>query len=1494
MNIEDFLSATGFGNHSHLKHVRSIETSYGTNYADVFIRPKNQERSTRKRIEYTPFLFVKDIDFNKYFKYDYAIINTESINNGEFIHNSKMYKIGKNAIGHKVISDTKTLFKLTLDTIDERKEYFTKKKREYGIEIKRLTVDENNPRLTSGYKWLFRIHKTKNTHSSNPLFKYKSSGEIKNINATYNDLLNFFKEGGIDPFERTSVSFDKDKFLTQWKSFSQTEKIFFYFSTREIFKKSYPGLDIEGLFKHNITNKFILEKIKYEFSQLLVEKQLEMKDYKSFIDLNETVLINSSDKEENFTYVNKYGVLHLSPLDKAPNAYNFYTFLDGHNDFTSDWDKVSKYLIPFIQDLKEISKDFYAISIDNIEYEKMFGENYPKFLALIQLIPCKKFMLSTLKVNDIEEYIDLIGINKFISKIYLHEITIDIDENFLNNLTSKAFGEGMSFHTNASGRRFIALCEYKKWDIFSYGVPNVLHLDTTTQFMYESGVRLFKDITLDDVCILTFDIETKALPEFIDDPKAALFPERGQIFSIGMSTNWGFNKIIHINNQDEERKAIEEFYHTIGQLDPDFILGYNSESFDFPFLEKRLEMLGGIKEDADGNETVYEYIRSILKGYFDKDVPYYKLYSKKQSTLKVGGNVETYMQTSIYGISIFDGIHQIKKLQAIDGREYLGLKQNVIHERISKANRVYVKGDKIGYINNDTREYFLNDTNGDYFVNEIVVETEKDIFSDVNTKRSENGELFYKNYSKLYINVEGDTDDFQKTCVNLITLKSSMTIDEFKTIVYQKIKDYDALVIPEKRFGIDTDRKDECLKFLKQLKKDFVNLKNVYTHINFDEYQSVTGKYIVERYLLDDLWETYELFKKTAQSSFMLAAWVMAGTQKVFTMGNASMWKIIIGCWYYHNKLGIPNFESSRKINGGLIGMLKSGYCKNVVKYDASSLYPSVKLAYLPAPKWDITNITDNLLDFFLTTRLKYKGLAGSAKKEGDKTKAQFYDVLQLPLKIFINSYYGFLGAWNISPFSDMLSAHGITAISRTVARHMIMWFESRGFEAIYSHTDGINFMFTDEMLSFKYTGKGTNWLVSEGKEYEGLAAYVAMYNDTFMEKKMGIDIDGVDHSCINIAKSNVVHLKIVDKDKYKLDVVGGLIKKDTPPFIRDFIEANIETLMTKDPKVFIDAYMTYIKKIAECQINGISIAKKIKFKSIKEYKENYKSRLAPYELIIKKNLSVESGSFFYYYNNGETDQDFGVVKEDIGYFYLDTFSESMLEKLLILLKNKETFVQTIEKAHAKGYFVFNKKRINGQMVIKKYMLADYNNWHDVILQIDTKNTKKEQGKILKVIKVEEILNVTELPLDDHFSTLKYNPEKYLKSFYSAIEPLFLVFPQSLRDKLMLLPDAKTKKLKLPKFDNDDEIKLVNGVPLKGKEHNQQDKKDLLTMDAIEKSFWYDSGLSPRWFLTKEERNKNTYWVDNNNTLCVEKPDNYIVSLNPKAAIQFETFLSIF
>jgi DNA polymerase I len=78
-----------------------------------------------------------------------------------------------------------------------------------------------------------------------------------------------------------------------------------------------------------------------------------------------------------------------------------------------------------------------------------------------------------------------------------------------------------------------------------------------------------------------FDIETTGLD-----------PETCKIILIGIKTNHGFQKTINAFGEDGEKKCITDFFNLIREMKPTIIGGYNSASFDWPFIMKRAEILG--------------------------------------------------------------------------------------------------------------------------------------------------------------------------------------------------------------------------------------------------------------------------------------------------------------------------------------------------------------------------------------------------------------------------------------------------------------------------------------------------------------------------------------------------------------------------------------------------------------------------------------------------------------------------------------------------------------------------------------------------------------------------------------------------------------------------------------------------------------------------------------------------------------------------------------
>ena len=486
------------------------------------------------------------------------------------------------------------------------------------------------------------------------------------------------------------------------------------------------------------------------------------------------------------------------------------------------------------------------------------------------------------------------------------------------------------------------------------------------QYMIASGKRLFKGYdNYDDLVRLQFDIETQGLN-----------PRIHGIDQIGIRTNKGYEKIITITGAGEERKknelkAMDEFLSILAELKPDVIAGHNSENFDWDFFIVRAQVLG-----SDFSEMSMKYFKHAI---FKK---------KKETVLKLGGEVEYYHPTIMWGHNILDSLHAARRAQAIDSNmKSSNLKYVTQYLKLKKENRVYVPGNDITDIWNeqDEHSYAFNNSDGSW----------------------------YK--------------------------------------------------ITEK----------------KPLKEGY-------------EYKS--GKYIVERYLLDDIWETDKIELKLNESNFLVGKMIPTTFARACTMGTAAIWKLIMLAWSYENNLAIPATAPNKKFTGGLSRLLKTGYVDRIVKLDYNSLYPSVILTWNIATPLDVLDAMLAMLNFILTEREKYKELKaeagakcdeieGKIKILGDdaeekaelkhelthwKSEKMANDKKQLPLKIFANSFFGSLGCPAIFPWGTLDAAELTTCISRQLLRLMISHFKELQYLPIVGDS------FTgDTPLFIKYNDSG-------------------------------------------------------------------------------------------------------------------------------------------------------------------------------------------------------------------------------------------------------------------------------------------------------------------------------------------------------------------------------------------------------------------------------------
>jgi DNA polymerase elongation subunit (family B) len=195
-------------------------------------------------------------------------------------------------------------------------------------------------------------------------------------------------------------------------------------------------------------------------------------------------------------------------------------------------------------------------------------------------------------------------------------------------------------------------------------------LSPVEQYFIGTGNRLFKGYEdYNDINKLVFDLETTGLD-----------PETNKIFLIGCKNNKGFDKLIEAGDDDEsERQAIIELFNTIDELKPTIIAGYNSANFDWYFIFKRCQKLGLDIED------IAKTLRPDMRIWV------------KNSMLKLGSEVEDYVQTNMFGYSIIDINHSTRRAQAIDSSmKSTSLKYVCKYNKVAKKNRVYIVGDKIG------------------------------------------------------------------------------------------------------------------------------------------------------------------------------------------------------------------------------------------------------------------------------------------------------------------------------------------------------------------------------------------------------------------------------------------------------------------------------------------------------------------------------------------------------------------------------------------------------------------------------------------------------------------------------------------------------------------------------------------------------------------------------------------------------------------------------
>lgn len=875
-----------------------------------------------------------------------------------------------------------------------------------------------------------------------------------------------------------------------------------------------------------------------------------------------------------------------------------------------------------------------------------------------------------------------------------------------------------------------------------------MYLQPVEQFMIETGKRYFKGYdNYDDLTRMSFDLETEGLN-----------PKIHAISQIGVRTNKGFERILTITGADKPEKeknemlAIIEFLEIISTEKPDVIFGHNTENFDWDFIITRC--------------SIHGYDFQTLSSKFLREGIYKQ---KRPTTLKLGGEVETYFATQIKYHNVVDSLHAVRRAMATNSSfESANLKYATKFLKLNKKNRVYVPGNLIDttWLITD-KNFAFNDTNGDWY----------------------------------------------------------------------KISDSNPLK---------------------------------------DGYELVSGRYIVERYLLDDIWEADKVELALHETDFQLTKIMPTTFMRVCTMGTATQWKLIMLTWAYQHNLAIPTLSPNRKFTGGLSRLLLTGYMNNIFKADFNSLYPSTILTWNITCSTDIMGVMLKMLRYVLTQREYYKGLKKKAANKAEELYHQLKamdkldpeyaslseqrrgyladkinnDNQQLIFKKLGNSFFGSFGCPSVFNFADLDAAEKTTCLGRMQLRIMIAYFHTIGekyfpslskeeqqkynYIPIVGDTDGFDFKLPEKYRYTEdnpYIGKGLNRESKLGKKYIGNEADVAEFNDTLLSKTYngaeenlsGLGIDEYVTASINIARKN--YLCLMEEDG-SIKKVGNTMKsRKMSGYLQKFINNACDMLIQGDGYGFLNEYYNYIDDIYNYRIPVRDIASKGNIKKeLSAYKEDCatttksgakKSRQAWYELALSNNMNVHQGDTVYYVNTGQKKSD-SDVKRITHKFINDPNNPNETIELTTRLQT-QLIKQECEKEQIE-YKTLKAKDIKAR--IAKYVV-------------------REEDEILlncKVVPHEIIDNEKELLCSD-VPELEYNVVKYIEQFNKRIHPLLVCFDKSIRDQI-IIDNPENRK-----YWTKEQAVLVFGQPMK--DGDQDTYEALMTPERKEIEFWTRIGERP-------------------------------------------------
>jgi DNA polymerase I len=199
-----------------------------------------------------------------------------------------------------------------------------------------------------------------------------------------------------------------------------------------------------------------------------------------------------------------------------------------------------------------------------------------------------------------------------------------------------------------------------------------------------------------------------------------------------------------------------------------------------------------------------------------------------------------------------------------------------------------------------------------------------------------------------------------------------------------------------------------------------------------ENYRKPSEMIKIKAYAERDADDALNLFKKIGTTFFQMTRFLPMSLSEICVSASGGQIDALLVSSYLSQGHSIPETSEKRKFQGAISDGWPGVY-RNVLKFDVSSLYPSIILSF------DVYDKTKDPQGLVLAYTRDFREMRLKFKKAYKETGDESWDALDKVAKGFLNSFYGFFGTKGLQ-FNSPACAEFITRTGREILEKSIVW----------------------------------------------------------------------------------------------------------------------------------------------------------------------------------------------------------------------------------------------------------------------------------------------------------------------------------------------------------------------------------------------------------------------------------------------------------------------